>query len=40
MSSDRGSTAGSPVPFGWMVPGEMRLYSLDRLEEATRWLAG
>jgi SpoIIAA-like len=26
--------------FGWMVPGEMRLYGLDQLEDAKRWLAG
>lgn len=26
--------------FGWMTPGEMKLYSLDQLEEAKAWVAG
>ncbi len=26
--------------FGWMTPGEMRLFSLGELEEAKGWVAG
>jgi hypothetical protein len=26
--------------FAWMTPGEVRLYELDRLEDAKAWVAG
>ena len=26
--------------FAWMTPGEVRIYELDRIEEAKAWLAG
>jgi hypothetical protein len=26
--------------FGWMSPGELKLFGLDQLDEATAWVAG
>lgn len=26
--------------FGWLTPGEVKLYDLDGLEEAKTWVAG
>lgn len=38
--SDKDWVAHTMHAFAWMVPGELRMFGLDELEQATKWAAG
>jgi SpoIIAA-like len=38
--SDKDWVAHMMHAFAWMVPGELRMFGLDELEQATKWAAG
>ncbi|HXA12814.1 MAG TPA: STAS/SEC14 domain-containing protein [Mycobacterium sp.] len=38
--SDKDWVAHALHAFAWMVPGELRMFSLDELEQAKEWAAG
>jgi hypothetical protein len=38
--TDVGWVAGATDLFAWMIPGELKILTPDRLDEAKRWVAG